>query len=101
GPPRGKPRGARGPPMKEWQGQAQGNWDCKYRVVILPKSPLARRGTRGCGRRSARTCGALAGGRVSAWGGGGGAAAPGPEGGETHMGGGGGRGGRGTRTGGG
>jgi hypothetical protein len=24
--------------MKEWQGRAQVNWDCKYRVVILPKS---------------------------------------------------------------
>jgi hypothetical protein len=24
--------------MKGWQSQAQVNWDCKYRVVILPKS---------------------------------------------------------------
>src|SRR5215468_9630291 len=37
GPPRGRPLGAGGPPLKDWQSQAHVRWDCKYHVVILPK----------------------------------------------------------------
>ena len=51
--------------MKDWQSQAHVKWDCKYHVVILPKSRrkvLLRKDT---ARTSGRSCGIRAVRRIS------------------------------------